>query len=97
MFEPVLGFGLKDVTIEHSLDGAEWVVLGDAQFAQATANPSYVYNTTVDFEGVAARSVRLTVRSGYGLIARYGLSEVRFLYIPAHARRPQPADGATDV
>jgi hypothetical protein len=71
--------------------------LGDVEFAQATAKAAYVYNTTVDFEGVAAKSVRLTVRSGYGLIARYGLSEVRFLYIPAHARRPQPADGATDV
>jgi len=96
-FELLLGFGLKNVTVEYSADGAEWVALGDVEFAQATANPSYVYNTTVDFEGVAARSVRLTVRSGYGLIARYGLSEVRFLYIPAHARRPQPADGATDV
>jgi hypothetical protein len=96
-FELLLGFGLKNVTVEYSADGAEWVALGDVEFAQATANAAYVYNTTVDFEGVAARSVRLTVRSGYGLIARYGLSEVRFLYIPAHARRPQPADGATDV
>jgi hypothetical protein len=28
---------------------------------------------------------------------RHGLSEVRFLYIPAHAREPQPADGAAQV
>jgi len=39
----------------------------------------------------------LTVNSGWGTLNRYGLSEVRFLYIPAHARQPEPSDGATDV
>ncbi|NLT77062.1 MAG: hypothetical protein GXX98_11115, partial [Planctomycetes bacterium] len=28
-FEMILGFGLKDVTVEYSQDGAEWTVLGD--------------------------------------------------------------------
>jgi hypothetical protein len=31
------------------------------------------------------------------MLGEYGLSEVRFLYIPVSARSPQPADGATDV
>ncbi|HPC93564.1 MAG TPA: discoidin domain-containing protein [Sedimentisphaerales bacterium] len=96
-FEPLLGFGLRTVTVEYSVDGMDWITLGDVEFAQATASAAYVYNTTVDFQGVAARFVRLTVRSGYGLVGRYGLSEVRFLYIPAQARRPQPANGATNV
>jgi hypothetical protein len=30
-------------------------------------------------------------------MGQYGLSEVRFMYIPAHAREPQPSDGAVDV
>jgi hypothetical protein len=31
------------------------------------------------------------------MMGQYGLSEVRFLYIPAQAREPQPADDATEV
>ena len=33
----------------------------------------------------------------WGMMAQYGLSEVRFTYIPVQAREPQPADGATEV
>jgi hypothetical protein len=97
MFEPVLGFGLKDVTIDYSADGTEWVVLGDAQFAQATAKAGYAHNTTVDLGGAVARYVRLNVNSGWGVMGQYGLSEVRFTYIPVQAREPAPADGATEV
>ncbi len=96
-FELVLGFGIKDVAVEYSTDGAEWTVLGDVALAQATANASYTANTTIDFGGVAAKYVRLTVNSGQGMMGQYGLSEVRFMYIPAMAREPEPADGATDV
>jgi hypothetical protein len=60
---------------------------------QATARATYAANTG-RFQGVAARYVRLTVNSGWGMMGQYGLSEVRFLYIPAQAREPQPADGA---
>ncbi len=97
MFEPVLGFGLKDVTIEYSVDGTDWVTLGDAEFAKATAKADYVANTAVDLGGVAAQSVRLIVNSGWGMMGQYGLSEVRFMYIPVQAREPEPADGASDV
>jgi len=97
MFEPVLGFGLKDVTIEYSLDGVEWMVLGDAQFARATAKAGYAYNTTIDLGGAIAKYVRLNVNSGWGVMGQYGLSEVRFTYIPVQAREPLPADGATEV
>jgi len=96
-FELILGFGLKDVTIEYSENGADWTALGDATLNRATASPTYAANTTVDLQGVAARSVRMTVHSGYGMMGQYGLSEVRFMYIPTQARQPQPADGATDV
>ncbi len=96
-FELLLGIGLKNVTIEYSTDGADWASLGDIELAQGTTGEDYTYNTTVDFEGVAAKYVRLTVNDNFGMIAQYGLSEVRFLYIPAHARLAQPADGAADV
>ncbi|UCD49687.1 MAG: hypothetical protein JSW27_19405 [Phycisphaerales bacterium] len=96
-FELLLGFGLKGVTVEHSENGTDWIVLGDFELAQATARSTYTANTTINFAGVAARYVKLTVNSGFGMMGQFGLSEVRFLYIPVHARQPQPADGAVDV
>ncbi len=96
-FELVLGFGLKDVTIEYSTDGADWTVLKDAELARADAKAGYQHNTVVDLEGVAAKYVRLTVNSNWGMLAQYGLSEVRFYQVPVQAREPQPADAATDI
>jgi Concanavalin A-like lectin/glucanases superfamily len=96
-FELILGFGLKDVTVEYSVDGVEWVLLGEVECAQATACTDYTPNTAIDFMGVAARYVRLTVNGGYGTMGQFGLSEVQFLQIPASAREPQPADAAAEV
>jgi len=96
-FERVLGFGVKDVMVEYSVDGVEWTALGDVELAQGTARADYVANTTIAFDGVAAKYVRLTVNGGWGLLGQYGLSEVRFMYIPAQAREPQPANNAMDV
>jgi hypothetical protein len=93
----MLGFGIKDVTVEYSADGVEWTALGDVVVAQATAQPGYAANTTVAFEGVAAMYVRLTVNSGHGMLGQFGLSEVRFTSVPVQASEPQPADGAAGV
>jgi len=96
-FELLLGFGVKDATVEYSTDGAEWVTLGDVALAQATAKSDYAVPTTVDLQGVPAQYVRLVVNSAHGTVGKFGLSEVRFMQIAAHARQPQPADGAADV
>ncbi len=96
-FEPLLGFGIKTAVVESSADGANWASLGEVELAQATASATYAANTAVDFGGVAARYVRLTVTSGYGTMGKYGLSEVRFLAIPVQASDPQPTAGATDI
>ena len=96
-FEPLLGFGVKDATVEYSADGVDWSVLGDVELAQATATETYTANTTIDFAGVAAQYVRLTVNTGHGTMGQFGLSEVRFLSIPVQAREPHPADGMVDV
>jgi F5/8 type C domain-containing protein/WD40 repeat protein len=85
-FEPVLGMGLRDVTVEYSENGTEWTSLGNFEFAQATAEPTYSSNTTIDLGGVVARYVRLTVNSCWGTRAGLcGLSEVRFLHTPERA------------
>jgi Concanavalin A-like lectin/glucanases superfamily/F5/8 type C domain len=96
-FELLLGFGLRDVTVEYSENGTDWTALGDVPLNQGTATTTYAANTTIDFQGAAAKLVRLTVNSGWSAIGQFGLSEVRFSFIPAHAREPQPADGAANV
>jgi hypothetical protein len=98
MLESVVGIGAKDVTIEYSLDGENWTTLGEQEFAQATGTPTYTHNTTVDMSGVVAKYVRLTINTNWqGLLPQYGLSEVRFTYIPVQASDPVPSSGALNV
>jgi hypothetical protein len=99
MVESLVGFGFKDVTVEYSLNGVDYSVLGTThEFARAPGAYEYAHNTTVDFGGVGAKYVRLTANSNWeGLLGLYGLSEVRFLYIPVGAQKPNPVSGATGV
>ncbi|GAJ06577.1 unnamed protein product, partial [marine sediment metagenome] len=96
--ESIVGFGCKGVTIEYSADGNDYTTLGTThEFARAPGAPGYAHNTTIDFGGVAAKKVRLTITSNWGLFPQYSLSEVRFTYIPLLAREPQPESGAIDM
>jgi len=97
--EPVIGFGVKEAAIEYSIDGTNWATLGTThEFARGPGAASYAPNTTVDLDGVAAKYVKITANSNWGgIVHQYGLSEVRFLYIPVWAREPSPDSGATDV
>jgi hypothetical protein len=96
LIEAFVGIGAKDVTLEYSTDGVDWQILeGVGQFAQASGTPAYTANTRVDFGGVLVKYVKITVNTGYGMLPQYGLSEVRFLYIPTFAREPQPIHAGT--
>ncbi|MHC4595000.1 MAG: discoidin domain-containing protein [Planctomycetota bacterium] len=97
--ETAIGLGFKDVSIEYSVNGTDYTALGTThEFARAPGAPDYAHNTTVDLSGIAAKYVRLTAKSNWGgILSQYGLSEVRFFYIPVHAREPSPVDGQTDV
>jgi len=98
LIESFVGLGAKDVVIEYSADGVDWITLeGATQFAQASASPTYTANTAVNFGGALAKHVRITVNAGWGMLPQYGLSAVRFLYIPTFAREPQPAHGHTSA
>ena len=96
-------FGLENVTIEYSIDGISYETLGGAgnthDFAIASGQSDYVHNTEVDFGSVAAKFVKFTVNSNHsgGTLNQYGLSEVRFFYIPVWPREPNPASGATGM
>jgi hypothetical protein len=94
----LVNFGVKTATIEYSTDGVTWTALTDVpEFAQAPGTADYVHNTTVDFNGAAAKFVRITCTSNWGGGSQYGLSEVRFFYFPVQARDPNPSDGAMGV
>ena len=97
--EAAIGWGVKDVQIEYSVDGENWEVLTDAgQFNRAPGSNSYNQYDEIDFGGVAAKSVRLAIQSNWGgILMSYGLSEVQFYMIPAAARTPDPASGSVDV
>ena len=97
--EMAIGWGVKDVQIEYSLDGENWDVLADAnQFSRATGLPTYSQYDEIDFGGAAARMVRLNIQSNWGgILMSYGLSEVQFSMIPAAAREPVPASEAVGV
>ena len=95
--ESTFGFGAKDVLIETSTDGTTWTKLGDVQVEQAPGDPGYT-PATVSLAGAVAQYVKLTISSNWGgLMPQYGLSEVRFYYIPVWAREPSPAASAANV
>ncbi len=82
--EPVIGWGIRDATIEYSADGNDWTELsGVPEFAQGAGAAGYAANTTVDLGGVAAKYIKINANNNWGgILAQYGLSEVRFFYIP---------------
>ena len=99
IIEPAIGYGFKDVTIEYSADGVTYTTLGIThEFVRAPGVAGYAANTTVDFGGIVAKYVKLTPNSNWGgILEQYGISEVRFFFIPVWAREPDPASGAQDV
>ena len=92
----MLGFGLKDVTVEYAVDPNEWMTLGDFEIARASLSPDYT-GVTLDLQGIVAQYVKLTIKSNWGGNQTFGLSEVRFSYVPVLASQPDPADGASGV
>jgi hypothetical protein len=96
--ERVVGFGIKEAVVEYSVDGTSWTAVGTThEFARADSAPGYAANTIIDLSGVVAKYIKITANSNWGALPQYGLSEVRFLYIPVSAREYDPASGATDM
>ena len=94
--EDKLGYGFKEVLIEYSMDGIDFTALDTIQFEPATGDES-ISPGTVALNGFLATYVRLTAISNFLGRSQYGLSEVRFLYLPVRAREPEPSDGAENV
>ncbi|NQV33145.1 MAG: discoidin domain-containing protein, partial [Phycisphaeraceae bacterium] len=96
--EIAIGWGVKDVIIEYSVDGENWDALDPAQLSRAPGSPAYKEYDSVDFGGVPAKHVRLDIENNWGgILMSYGISEAQFYMIPAEAREPDPASGAVVV
>ncbi|MHC4627947.1 MAG: carbohydrate binding domain-containing protein [Planctomycetota bacterium] len=92
LLEPVIGFGVQNATLEHSLDGENWTSLGEYEIPRAPGTPDNPHDATISLAGTTARFVRLTVNSGWGgILDQFGLAEVRFFVIPVAASDPSPA------
>jgi hypothetical protein len=94
--EDRLGYGFKEVLIEYSIDGADFIALDPVQFEPATGKEP-TGPITVALNDLLATHVRLRAVSNFSGRNQYGLSEVRFLYLPVRAREPEPTDGAENV
>ncbi|MCP4453915.1 MAG: discoidin domain-containing protein, partial [Planctomycetes bacterium] len=65
--EMAIGWGVKDVQIEYSVDGEIWTVLeGANQLSRASGSTSYDQYDEIDFAGAAAKYVRLNIQSNWG-------------------------------
>ena len=94
--ESLVGIGVKDATVEVSLDGAAWTTLATVELAQGAGEP--LAPQTFDLGGVVARYFKVTPLNNWGgVLNQYSLAEVRFYYIPTLAWQPAPADGETGV
>jgi hypothetical protein len=94
--EDRLGYGFKDVQIEYSANGTDFTALDPLTLEPGTGEEP-VGPVTVALNGLVATHVRLTAVSNFMGRNQYGLSEVRFLYLPVRARESEPADGAENV
>ncbi len=93
-------YGFKDVTVEYSTDAVNWTQNDSiSEFASANGMADYTYNTVVPFDGVVTQHVRINAASNWsnGFLDQYGLSEVRLMQIPVHARQPYPDNQGTDA
>jgi len=96
--EAVIGWGIKDVEIETSADGVDWIAVPDV--GSITQGPGFVPSDAqvIDTGLVQAKFVRINILNSWGgLLPQYGVAEVQFFAVPTQARTPMPADGAVDV
>ncbi len=57
-------YGLREVTIEYSTDATNWIQLGNVpELAQASGAEDYTHNTTIEFDGVPAKYVKISANS----------------------------------
>ncbi|MCF7974606.1 MAG: discoidin domain-containing protein [Phycisphaerae bacterium] len=97
--EGFIGWGLKDVNIETSVDGVDWTSLAESpQIGRAPGLATYDEPQAVDLGLALAKYVRIDIQSNWGgLLKQYGVAEIQFYGLPVYARTPDPASGSADI
>lgn len=71
-----LNNGVSTYKVDYSLDGINWVTLGDYNLFQAEGSTVYQGEEGPDFDGIKARYVLITALNNYGGDC-YGFSEIK--------------------
>ena len=70
--------GFKNVIIDYSIDGTDWIELGQFKFAQGNGKAIYGGFEAFDFAGEPVRFVLITALDNWGNADCYGLAEIKF-------------------
>ncbi len=97
--EGFIGYGVKQVKLEYSLEGEIWDIFEDVnELSRAPGAATYNQYDEIAFGGVAVKMVRLNIQDNWGgFMQAYSLGEVQFNAIPAAARTPDPESGSTGI
>jgi hypothetical protein len=97
--EGFVGWGIKDVKIECSVDGMNWTPLeASPQIDRAPGQAPYSTPQAIDLGLALAKYVRINILSNWGgLLMQYSVAEVQFYGLPVYARSPEPVPGSLDV
>lgn len=94
-------YAIKGCVIEYSADaGTTWTALDVNELPKG--NGASLSPLVVDLggvaDGLAINSIRITANNNFSTsFKNYGLSEVRFYYVPVRPTNPSPADDATGI
>jgi hypothetical protein len=78
-----VNIGMKDIVIDYSIDGINWIEWGRYYLPNATSSGFYEGVDGPNFGGLIARYILITGLSNYGGSC-YGLSEIRINGSPAN-------------
>jgi len=100
-FEAVIGCGIKDVDIQVSLDGINWI----SKFQTADGPPMTqgsgvgpIEAQTIDMGLVAARYVKIKILDNWSsLRQQVAVAEVQFYALPVQAQAPTPQSGSVET
>jgi len=92
--EDIMGWGIKDATIEYTADGQSWQPLADVTLLPAPGTDQYATNNSIPVGDFNVKGVRINALSNYSDILpnMFGLSEVQFLIVPLQAADPVPTN-----
>jgi len=71
------GKGFKDVLVDYSINGIDWITAGQFQLPQASGNNNYTGYRDFDFGDIGARYILLTAQNNWDGSGCAGISEFK--------------------